>query len=902
MKTLPLILLSLAIAAADAFSAERPNIVFILADDLGWSDLGVQGSGYYQTPAIDRMASQGLRFDAFYVCQNCAPTRAAIMSGQYAPRTGVYTVASGARGRAENRRMNVPENVTKLPLDIRTVADVMKSAGYATGMFGKWHLGNDPEHHPSSRGFDEAVVSNGRHFAIRTNPDEDVPEDVYFADWLADHAVDFIRRHRDEPFFLYLPHFGVHTPHHAKADYIEAWKDREPSGRHDSPVYAAMIQSIDESVGAVDRVLEELDLAENTVVIFASDNGGVGGYYSSEPPSERRGITDNAPLRGGKGTLYEGGIRVPFIVRWPGEIPAGSTTATPGVHVDLLPTFAALAGADLPDQPLDGVSLVDLFKNPDAALPRDSIFFHFPGYLESYVHRPDGWRTTPVGVIRQGDFKLLEFFENDRLELYNLREDIGERVDLAAAMPDKAAAMRNRLAEWCASVDAPMPTLKSIDAGPFFANGMKIGEVTQTGAIIWTRLTAVEHGDPTSATHAAPGADGSVALKLKASNGSVHDFGRMDAKSESDFVCQFAADGLSPATSYEIELTAFEDSGEPSAALTGRFRTAPEADAKARVRGFVVSCQGIGTVDDERRGHWIYDAMSRFEPDLFVHTGDIVYYDKSYAGKHPISQDVPAARQRWNRMFAYEWNREFHRNVASYFLKDDHDTLKNDAWPGQTYGDLTWDQGLRLFREQTPQGELPYRSVRWGRDVQIWLLEGRDFRSANNMPDGPEKTLLGAEQKAWLKRTINESDATFKLVISPGPIVGPDKEGKNDNLANEGFQTEGDEIRRFLAGVPNLFVICGDRHWQYASRDFETSLLELGCGPINAAHAEIGGNPGERDPHLYFGGGKGGCLMFEVTPGADESAITFKWLDADRRIGGQHPWINHELRFSETSR
>ena len=439
---------------------ERPNIIFILADDLGWSDLGVQGSEYYETPSIDRLAGEGLRFDAFYVCQNCAPTRAAIMSGQYAPRTGVYTVASGERGRAENRRMNVPGNVTKLPLDIRTLADVMKSAGYATGMFGKWHLGSDPDHHPAKRGFDEAVVSNGRHFKIKTDPENHVPADSYFADWLAGRAEEFIRRHRDEPFFLYLPHFGVHSPHHAKADYIEAWKAKAPAGRHDSPTYAAMLQSIDESVGTVMRTLTELDLASNTVLIFASDNGGVGGYYSSEPPAERRGITDNAPLRGGKGTLYEGGIRVPFIVRWPGNIPAGSLTKTPGVHVDLLPTFAELAGAKLPAQPLDGVSLVALFKEPERTLDRDAIYSHFPGYLESYVNRPDGWRTTPVSVIHQGNYKLLEFFEDDRVELYDIANDMGERNELSGSMPEKAAAMKRMLAAWRTAIQAPMPTLK----------------------------------------------------------------------------------------------------------------------------------------------------------------------------------------------------------------------------------------------------------------------------------------------------------------------------------------------------------------------------------------------------------------------------------------------------------
>ena len=441
-----------------------------------------------------------------------------------------------------------------------------------------------------------------------------------------------------------------------------------------------------------------------------------------------------------------------------------------------------------------------------------------------------------------------------------------------------------------------------LSAQPFFANGMKIGEVTQNSAQIWTRLTTVEQGDPQSPTGAAPGAAGFVSVTLSgAGEEVVWKSEMMPSDASKDFTCHIPVNSLKPGSKYELELIAHDSAGNQTDTLAGNFATAPSPDAPAKVRGMVVSCQGIGTVDDEVNGHWIYHAMLQQKPDFFVHTGDVVYYDKSYGGKQPLSKDVISARQRWNRMFAYSWNREFHRSVASYFMKDDHDTLKDDAWPGQSYGELTWEQGLQLFREQTPQGARPYRTVRWGRDLQIWLLEGRDFRSANKMVDGPAKTLLGSEQKAWLKRTIRESDSTFKLVISPGPIVGPDKNGKNDNLANLGFATEGNEVREFLASIPNLFVICGDRHWQYASRDRATGLLEFGTGPINASHAEIGGNPGERDPHLYFGGGKGGCLLFDVSTAGEDPVITFKWIDADHRIAGEHGWVNHQLSFTASS-
>lgn len=267
-------------AAADAApaAAGKPNIVFILADDLGYTDLGCMGSKYYETPHIDKLASQGMRLLAHHHCQNCTPTRAALMSGQYPPRTGVYTVSSLVRGKPAERKLNVPENATSLPLDRRTIADQLKAAGYSTGMFGKWHIGQNGDYHPSKRGFDEAIVTMGAHFNFKTQPPVHAPADAYLADWLTDKAVDFIQRNKDRPFFLYLPHFGVHSPHHAKKDLIARFQKKQGADGHDDPTYAAMIASIDESVGRVVATLDELKLASNTVVIFASDNGGVGGY------------------------------------------------------------------------------------------------------------------------------------------------------------------------------------------------------------------------------------------------------------------------------------------------------------------------------------------------------------------------------------------------------------------------------------------------------------------------------------------------------------------------------------------------------------------------------------------------------------------------------------------------
>jgi arylsulfatase A-like enzyme len=376
------------------------------------------------------------------------------MSGQYPPRTGVYTVESLERGTATERKMTVPTNVTNLPLDRRTIAEQLKAAGYATGMFGKWHLGQTGPHHPGQRGFDDAIVSMGKHFDFVTTPKVAYPPGTYLADFLTDKAVDFIDRHKDRPFFLYLPHFGVHAPHQAKKDWIARFEKKPAVGGHHDPTYAAMIASVDESVGRVLAKLGELKLADNTAVVFSSDNGGVGGYQEIGG----KGITDNAPLRGGKGMLYEGGTRVPFIVRWPGVIKPGTTCDEPTIHVDVYPTFLELAAAAKPAQPLDGTSLVPLLRDASAKVERDAIYVHFPGYLEG--NGPGKWRTTPVGTIQAGAWKLLEFFETGKLELYNLRDDLGEKINLAEKMPDKARELHAKLVAWRKDLNAAMPKAK----------------------------------------------------------------------------------------------------------------------------------------------------------------------------------------------------------------------------------------------------------------------------------------------------------------------------------------------------------------------------------------------------------------------------------------------------------
>lgn len=441
---------------ANAADAKRPNIIFILADDLGYTDVACYGSKYYETPNIDRMAAEGARFTDGYTCgPNCQPTRAALHSGQYGPRTGVYTVGNIDRFNWRSRSLRPVDNLTELPLDKVTLANSLKKAGYATGMFGKWHLGEDKEHHPGARGFDEAIASAGKHFNFKTNPPTEYDEDAYLADFLTDRAVDFIDRHQEEPFFLYLPHYGVHGPHEAKEELIAKFKDKPAAGGHHDPTYAAMIASVDESVGRVLAKLDELGIAENTLVIFSSDNGGVGGY-DRVGLDKKIGITDNAPLKGGKGTLYEGGVRVPYVFRWKGTIEPGQTEATPIISVDLYPTLLELAGGELPaDYPLDGVSYASLLKEQKPLERGKPLFWHFPGYLGATANT---WRTTPVSVVRDGDWKLLEYLEDGHLELYNLRDDLSETNNLAEAKPEKARELHEKLQAWRQEIDAPLPT------------------------------------------------------------------------------------------------------------------------------------------------------------------------------------------------------------------------------------------------------------------------------------------------------------------------------------------------------------------------------------------------------------------------------------------------------------
>ncbi len=434
---------------------EKTNIVFIMVDDLGWKDVGFMGSNYYETPNIDKLADQGVVFtNAYANAPNCAPTRACLMTGQYSPRHGIYTVNNSDRGESRNRKLIPIPNTTILNSSFVTLAETMRSAGYRTGIMGKWHLGEGEETGPEGQGFDVNVGGCHKghpptYFSPYKNEFiEDGPDGEYLTDRMTDEAIKFIEGSKDGPFFLYLSYYAVHTPIQPKPEVKKKYEGKPADGKQNNPAYAAMVETVDAGVGRIMNKLDELMLSKNTIVIFFSDNGGVGG------------ITDMSPLRGSKGMLYEGGIREPMIVRWPGEVNPGTRCDIPVISIDFYPTFLEIAGISKPiDLVLDGENILPLFRGGGEFSERE-IFWHFPAYLQATNRYLPGliWRTTPVSVIRKGDWKLLEFFEDGHLELYNLEEDISETNNLAEQMPEKAIFLHEKLINWRAKVNAPVPT------------------------------------------------------------------------------------------------------------------------------------------------------------------------------------------------------------------------------------------------------------------------------------------------------------------------------------------------------------------------------------------------------------------------------------------------------------
>jgi arylsulfatase A-like enzyme len=454
---------------------KKLNFVFILIDDLGWTDLGCYGSSFYETPNIDRLASEGMRFtEAYAACPVCSPTRGSIMAGKYPARLGITQWIGGSQ--------KPTEYSDRLELEEVTIAEVLKGQGYATGFVGKWHLSPRTadiraDFYPDKQGFDINIGGDWSGapptyfypYKKRNRAMEEMPpggeEGEYLTDRLTDESLKFIEANKDRPFLLYLSHYAVHTPIESKqvlTDKYKAKSEKMPEsegerfagvyGRYktrlvqDNPAYAGMVQSVDESIGRVMKKLEESGVADNTALIFMSDNGGL----STVP---REGPTANLPLRAGKGWLYEGGIREPMFIKWPGVVKPGSVCDEPVTSTDFYPTMLEMAGLGLmPEQHIDGVSLMPLLKNK-GRLRRKAIYWHYPHY--------HGSGNRPSGAVRTGDYKLIEWYEDNSVELYNLKSDIGEKHDLAKEMPEKAAELKGMLGRWLKQTNAKMPA-----AGP----------------------------------------------------------------------------------------------------------------------------------------------------------------------------------------------------------------------------------------------------------------------------------------------------------------------------------------------------------------------------------------------------------------------------------------------------
>lgn len=455
-----------------------PNIVLILVDDMGWTDLGCYGSKYYETPNIDALCAAGVKFTQGYAaCAVCSPTRASLMTGRYPARIGItdwihpyHPLARQAAASGKNPegydsfpdlKLKTPINKLWLEHGEITIPEILKPRGFKSCHVGKWHLGFE-DWYPDKQGFDYNIggcfygqppdyfdpYEGKRWKSIPTLKPRKKGE--YLTDREADEAVSFIRTHKDSPFFLHMSHYAVHTPIQGKEELRKKYLVKQKTNQA-SPTYAAMVESVDRAVGKILAVLEELKLKDNTLIIFTSDNGG-----ACHVNVDGGKATDNSPLRKGKGYPYEGGIRVPLIVSWAGRVKPGSVCDVPVCSVDILPTICDAVGVPRPaDRVIDGLSLMPLLLRPQSksVRRRDVLYWHFPHYWW-------GGRIKPYGIIRRGDWKLIRHYEDNRLELFNLKEDIGEMDDLTRNMPGKAKELNRKLEQWLKEVNAKMPVLK----------------------------------------------------------------------------------------------------------------------------------------------------------------------------------------------------------------------------------------------------------------------------------------------------------------------------------------------------------------------------------------------------------------------------------------------------------
>ncbi len=924
----PLIALLLSLFAfaarvADAAPREKPNFIVINIDDLGYGDIGPFGSKLNRTPNLDRMAKEGRKLACFYAAPVCSPSRASLMTGCYPKRALPIP------------HVLFPGNAVGLAPEEVTIAELLKEQGYATGVIGKWHLGDQPEFLPTRQGFDyyyglpysndmgpadDGVKSNlGAPLRkARRNSQPPLPllrnetvlqrmlpvDQQALVERYTQEAVKFLWDHRDEPFFLYLPHSAVHFP---------LYPGKAFQGKSKHGLFGDWVEELDWSVGQIFETLRQLGLDKNTLVIFTSDNGG----------APRHGAI-NTPLRGGKASTFEGGMRVPTIAWWPGRIPADTETDAVTSMMDILPTLTKLAGGKLPtDRKLDGGDIWPILAgDADAKSPHETFYFY---------------RGLNLRAVRSGPWKL----HLAKGELYNLDQDIAESKNVAKDQAAVVARLRDLADQTNDDLGVKgigpgcRPLGKVEDAKPLINHrgktrdgfaiqtpragmGIMVGEVTSTSALAQVRLTQTDQlvkGDVL-------GAAGVVRFDLESEGGKKLGAQTVEVNASRDFIARAEFTSLKPATRYTVRTQIGTSAKQLRPGPTARFHTHPGATSSDPVRFVVVTgmnyakFHGDGRIDrkthllhnntelprpysgpDKHLGYPALDTILRLKPNFFVGTGDNVYYDTP---KKPRARTVPELRQKWHEQFVQPRYRDLFAAVPTYWMIDDHDYRIDD---GDNTGDHlpSPETGRRMMLEQLPVAPADdvdaktYRTLRVNRDLQIWFPENRMYRSPNAMPDGPNKSIWGHVQKAWLKRTLAESDATFKLLISPNPMIGPDDARKSDNHTNfGGFRHERDEFFAWLkqTGIADSFyLVCGDRHWQYHSIH-PAGLEEFSCGALVDANSRPGRKPGDpksTDPkglikQVYAQKSpSGGFLWIEVTPASNNRPATLEFRFHDER-------------------
>jgi len=921
------------VACRECIAADRPNFIVINIDDLGYGDIQPFGSKLNRTPNLNRMAEEGRKLTCFYAAPVCSPSRASLMTGCYPKR--VLPIP----------HVLFPGNAVGLDPSEITIAELLKEQGYQTGIIGKWHLGDQPEFLPTRQGFDyyyglpysndmgpaaDGVKSNlGKPLPKprdngkgqpplpllrnETVLQRVLPDDQQaIVERYTQEAVKFLWDHQGEPFFLYLPHSAVHFP-------LYPGKAFQGKSRHG--LFGDWVEEVDWSVGQVLDTVRQLKLAEKTLVIFTSDNGGQPSHGAV-----------NAPLRGGKGSTLEGGMREPTLAWWPKTIPAGTESAAVTSMMDILPTFVKLAGGSTPaDRKIDGGDIWPILAgDPNATSPHET-FYYFRGFN--------------LQAVRNGPWKL----HLAKGDLYNLENDIGESRDVAKNHPEVVGRLRHL-------ADQTRDDLGTTDIGPGCRRlgevqnarplidhdgkvregfgkllpdagmGIMVGEVTATSALTQLRLTKTDslaEGD-------VPGMPGVVRFLVEPIGKQTMPLSAtLPATAERDFIVRQFFQRLLPGTEYRVRTWIGPNADELRDGPTATFRTLPGIESAQAVRFAVVTgmnyakFHGDNRIDgkihlehnntelpspyagpDKHLGYPALASILKTQPHFFVGTGDNVYYDTPTM---PRAETVPQLRQKWHEQFVQPRYRDLFAAVPTYWMIDDHDYRIDDCDNTKDYLPSP-ETGRQMMLEQLPvapahdNAAKTYRTHRVSGDLQIWFPENRMYRSPNAMQDGPEKSIWGAEQKAWLKQTLAESDATFKLLISPNPMIGPDDARKTDNHTNfGGFRHERDEFFAWInkhGMSKNFFLICGDRHWQYHSIH-PASIEEFSCGALVDANSRPGRQPGDpksTDPEglikqVYSQQTpSGGYLLVESSPTSDDepSTLTFRFHDEHGEVLYEH--------------